>query len=79
MKNITLDKPTPVQFSENGVSQLVKLRIVNIQHLTKNYMTKQIWKEVRFEFYLKENNRTAVINSSKFKLGMRAQQYNDVS
>lgn len=46
MKNITLDNPTPVQFSENGVSNLVNLRIVNIQHLTKDYMTRQIWKEV---------------------------------
>lgn len=79
MKNITLDNPTPVQFSENGVSNLVNLRIVNIQHLTKDYMTRQIWKEVRIEFYLKENHHTALISFSKFKLGMRAQQYNDVS
>uniref|UniRef100_K1Q588 Glutamate [NMDA] receptor subunit epsilon-2 n=1 Tax=Magallana gigas TaxID=29159 RepID=K1Q588_MAGGI len=46
MKNVTLDKPTPVQFSENGVSQIVNLRIVNIQHLTEKYTTRQIWKEV---------------------------------
>lgn len=54
MKNVTLDKPTPVQFSENGVSQIVNLRIVNIQHLTEKYTTRQIWKEVRIEFYLNE-------------------------
>lgn len=68
MKNVTLDKPTPVQFSENGVSQIVNLRIVNIQHLTEKYTTRQIWKEVRIEFYLKPPHS----RNKFFKHSMRA-------
>ncbi|XP_078319619.1 glutamate receptor ionotropic, NMDA 2B-like isoform X2 [Crassostrea virginica] len=46
MKSIRLDSSNPVQFSKNGVNQLVKLRIVNIQSSTENRMTRKIWREV---------------------------------
>lgn len=41
-----MDSSNPVQFSKNGVNQLVKLRIVNIQSSTENRMTRKVWREV---------------------------------
>ncbi|XP_062614657.1 glutamate receptor ionotropic, NMDA 2B-like isoform X1 [Saccostrea cucullata] len=46
MRSVRLDRPTPIQFSNNGVNQLVKLRIVNIQQMTENHRTSRVWKEV---------------------------------
>ncbi|XP_048763861.2 glutamate receptor ionotropic, NMDA 2B-like [Ostrea edulis] len=46
MRDVRVERPTAVQFSENGVNQLVRLRIVNIQRQTKKYVTRKVWKEV---------------------------------
>lgn len=62
MRDVRVERPTAVQFSENGVNQLVRLRIVNIQRQTKKYVTRKVWKEVK-------KNTTVTQRSSTIKPG----------
>lgn len=66
MRDVRVERPTAVQFSENGVNQLVRLRIVNIQRQTKKYVTRKVWKEV------KKKNTTVTQRSSNIKPGEAA-------